>query len=100
MIASFRRTASFGLILPFCIGAAELRADVWGVGLGGQAWGEPAQTMAGVVVGEGQGLGPASFSLDQNITQFIIWGVGAPSSFIAEGNGQVWNNSALGIKRV
>ena len=53
--------------------------------------------MAGVVVGQGQVLGPASFSLDQNITQFIVWGVGAPSSFIAEGNGQVWNNSALGI---
>ena len=98
MIASFRRTALVGLVLPFCIGTAELRADVWGVGLGGQAWEEPAQTMAGVVVGAGQVLGPASFSLDQNITQFIVWGVGAPSSFIAEGNGQVWNNSALGIE--
>ena len=97
MMASFRRTASVGLILSFCIGTAELRADVWGVGLGGQAWEEPAQTMAGVVVGEGQALGPASFSLEQNITQFIVWGVGAPSSFIAEGNGRVWNNSARGI---
>ena len=98
MMASFRRTVSVGLTLSFWIGTAELRADVWGVGLGGQAWEEPAQTMAGVVVGQGQALGPASFSLDQNITQFIVWGVGAPSSFIAEGNGRVWNNSALGIE--
>ena len=51
MMASFRQTALVGLILSFCIRPAELRADVWGVGLGGQAWEEPAQTMAGVVVG-------------------------------------------------
>ena len=73
MMTLFRRTALVGLILSFWIGTAELRADVWGVGLGGQAWEEPAQTMAGVVVGEGQALGPASFSLEQNITQFIVW---------------------------
>ena len=94
VVARFFPTVLLLLLWGF---SASAYGDVWIVGSGGQSWEDPAETMAGVSINAQQYLGPASFTLEENVTQSITWNVGIPPDATVEGNGHVWNNSALGL---
>ena len=70
------------------------QTDVWIVGKGGQSWEEPADVIAGLVVGADGELRPVNFELADNVIGAITWLDSRTVDFVSESQGYVWDNAA------
>ncbi|MFP6644387.1 MAG: FlgD immunoglobulin-like domain containing protein [Candidatus Latescibacterota bacterium] len=70
------------------------QTDVWIVGKGGQSWEEPADVIAGLVVGADGELRPVNFELADNVIGAITWQDSRPVDLVSESQGHVWDNAA------
>jgi len=72
-----------------------LRAEVWVLGQGGQAWSAHAGVAAGLDLTDRTTLGPIAFAADENITQALSWVKSSPEDWVAEGVAHAWDNAAI-----
>jgi hypothetical protein len=69
-------------------------AEVWRIGLGGEAWAAHAGIAAGVDLTNPAILMPGAFAATDNVTRVIQWLAVPAENFVAEGKGHIWDNAA------